>query len=269
MRLANCKLLSLKTHNHGYFLIFHRKECSVIDEASRVSYQDLTKRENVTDDVDNVPMETDHNPTDTDHEPTSFEHDPTDTDIQQTETDNDLIDSDNDPTRAEGNMTVSDCDTNDGGHGLNDSENALIANNGSNTNKTGEGANKKMRQTNAKSTKNKQAKVRTARPVRMKTLSACLNLFGLFKNPGKLFQEQAMKQIYLTLLTQKDGEIQKLAIACLMAYKFGYLLPYKENLDRLMEDKTFRDELMCFSSDEELNVVIPEHRAEFIHILIR
>ena len=78
-----------------------------------------------------------------------------------------------------------------------------------------------------------------------------------------------MRQVYLTLLTQKDGDIQKLAVACLMTYKFDYLLPYKENLDRLMEDKTFRDELTSFSADEELNVVIPEHREEFIYILIR
>ena len=201
-------------------------------------------------------METDHDPAEAEHEHTVFEPDSTDTEHQQAETDSDLA-------RAESNY-----DTNDGGHSLNDSENTLIEND-ADINGTAVYSNNNVRQSKEKNSTNTQAKLRTARPVRMKTLSACLTLFGLFKNPNKLYQEPAMRQIYLTLLTQKDGEIQKLAIACLMAYKFKYLSPYKENLDRLMEDKTFRDELMCFSSDEELNVVIPEHRAEFIHILIR
>ena len=240
------------------FLEFVRKECSVIDEAGRVSYQDLTR---ITDNVNDVPMETDHDPREAEHEHIGFVPDSTETEHQQTETDNDL-------TLVEHGMNVSIYDTNDVVRSLNDFENTLIEN-GANVNGTAVNTDKNVRQNKEKNSKNTQAKLRTARPVRMKTLSACLTLFGSFKNPSKLYQEPAMRQIYLTLLTQKDGEIQKLAIECLMAYKFKYLSPYKENLDRLMEDKTFRDELMCFSSDEELNVVIPEHRAEFIHILIR
>ena len=112
-------------------------------------------------------------------------------------------------------------------------------------------------------------KAKAVRPLRMKTLIACLSLFRLFKNPRRLFQEPVMKQLYLTLLTQKDGEIQKLGLACLLTYKLDYLLPYKDNLDRLLEDKTFKDELMNFSSNEELNIVSEEHRGDLVHILIR
>jgi hypothetical protein len=236
----------------------------VIDEAGRVSYQDLTRLESRTENVDDVPMEITSNGDDV---PMETNPDPTDTEHQVIGVEPDSIETDGDLTHAEHIATVSDHETNDGIHSLNESENVPI-DNYNNTSKTDldEDADKNVRQTKGKNTKNT---LRTARPVRMKTLSACLTLFGLFKNPSKVYQEPAMTQIYLTLLTQKDGEIQKLAIACLMAYKFNYLLPYKENLDRLMEDKTFRDELMCFSSDEELNVVISEHRADFIHILIR
>ena len=197
-------------------------------------------------DVENNPTENERDPTHSDNDPKEIEHDPTDTD--------------HDPTGSENEPT--DYDRYDGGHGPKDSEVVPIEGNDTNVNQMGVGSKGRKK-------KNGQIKATTGRPVRMKTLSACLNVFGLFKNPSKLYQEPAMKQIYLTLLTQKDGEIQKLAIACLMAYKFDYLLPYKENLDRLMEDKTFRDELMSFSCDEDLNVVIAEHRTEFIHILIR
>ena len=201
-------------------------------------------------DVKDSQSETEHDPTQVEINPSEIEHEASE--YHQSETDNE-------PTDSEHNLAISDYNTNDG----------QFRNTDSNFHQADVDSNESLRMIKGGHKKNTQAKFRTARPARMKTLSACLTLFGLFKNPAKLYQEPAMRQIYLTLLTQKDGEIQKLAITCLMAYKFNYLLPYKENLERLMEDKTFRDELTSFSSDEESNVVIAEHRTEFIQILIR
>ena len=172
-----------------YFHLVSRKECSLINESNKISYEDLTK-------TDNVPNKADH---------------------------------------AEMHVDVPIDDDDDG----------------------------------RKTTTRHRTKTKTARPVRMKTLSAGLTLFSLFKNPKQLFQGATMKQLYLTLLTQKDSDIQKLGLACLMTYKLEYLLPYKENLERLLEDKTFKDELMNFSSNEDLKVVSKDHHGDLVPILIR
>ena len=233
------------------FLNCFRKECSVIDEAGRVAYQDLTISQGVSNamEFETEPSETEHDTTALNGiNPEEMEHDSTDTGQEPMETDDEQNETDVNPRHRESDPTKS---------GIVQSSEIHVD------------VSKSIKRTSERSKKSIQSKVRTVRPVRMKTLSTCLNLFALFKNPTKLNQEPTVRQIYLTLLTQRDEKIQKLAVSCLMAYKFDYLLPYKENLDRLMEDKTFRDELMCFSLDEELNVVIAEHRAAFIQILIR
>ena len=220
-----------------------------------MAYQDLTISQDVSDTIEfeTEPSETER---ETEHDTTArngsnleeIEHGSTHTGQEPMETDAEQNETDVNPHHHENGLSES---------GI-DHPSQIDVN-----------VSKNIKRTSERSKKSIQSKVRTVRPVRMKTLSTCLNLFALFKNPTKLYQEPAVRQIYLTLLAQRDEEIQKLAVSCLMAYKFDYLLPFKENLDRLMEDKTFRDELMCFSLDEELNVVIAEHRAAFIQILIR
>lgn len=251
---------------HWNTFFFVRRECSIIDEASRVSYQDLTKNDNTTNHVEHETMDVENDTIEVEPDPTNTGNDLIDVEQDLTITDNDTIDVEHDPFDVEYYTTVgSETGPMDYRTNLNCSKIRSIVDNDPNIRMS---VDTKRRAKN-KAKRNDHENARTSRPTRMKTLSACLTLFALFKNPSKLFQEPAMRQIYLTLLTQKDGEIQKLAIACLMPYKFVYLVPYKENIDRLMEDKTFRDELMCFSSDGDSNVVISEHRTDFIHILIR
>ena len=53
-----------------------------------------------------------------------------------------------------------------------------------------------------------------------------------------------------------------------MTYRFAYLKPYKENLDKLLEDTTFKDELTWFSASENEDIKA-EHRKELMSVLIR
>ena len=52
---------------------------------------------------------------------------------------------------------------------------------------------------------------------------------------------------------------------CLQAY----LRPYKDRLVRLIGEKTFRDEMTAFTLDADSGIVLREHRAAFVPILIR
>ena len=46
-------------------------------------------------------------------------------------------------------------------------------------------------------------------------------------------------------------------------------LPAREHLERLLNDATFTEELLSFSSVSDLYIVKPEHQAELIPVLIR
>ena len=102
-----------------------------------------------------------------------------------------------------------------------------------------------------------------------KSLCIHLSLFTVFKNPKALFQEPGLRQLFMRFLTHREGEVQKLSMKCLMTYKFNYLEPYKENIERLLDDESFRDELAHFSVDEESGIVDASHREGLMPILIR
>lgn len=102
-----------------------------------------------------------------------------------------------------------------------------------------------------------------------KSLCIHLSLFTVFKNPKALFKEPELRQLFMRFLAHREGEVQKLAVKCLMTYKFNFLEPYKENIERLLDDENFRDELAHFSVDEESGIVNASHREGLMPILIR
>ena len=102
-----------------------------------------------------------------------------------------------------------------------------------------------------------------------KSLCTHLTLFTAFKNPKALFKESEVRQLFLRFLAHREAEVQKLAFQCLLTYKFHYLEPYKENLERLLDDENFRDELAHFSVDEDSGIVVKSHRDGLMPILIR
>ena len=44
---------------------------------------------------------------------------------------------------------------------------------------------------------------------------------------------------------------------------------YRENFERLLDDKTFKTEVVLFSVDEESTEIKPEHRQELLPYLMR
>ena len=103
------------------------------------------------------------------------------------------------------------------------------------------------------------------------TKSLCIHLclFTVFKNPKTLFKESELRQLFMRFLAHREGDVQKLAVKCLMTYKLNFLGPYKENIERLLDDENFRDELAHFSVDEESGIVDASHREGLMPVLIR
>ncbi|XP_038636090.1 small subunit processome component 20 homolog [Scyliorhinus canicula] len=103
----------------------------------------------------------------------------------------------------------------------------------------------------------------------VKQLIVHLKVFSKFNNPRSLYLEPKLKELYTQLLCHHYQDVQKIALECLLTYKHPHLLPYRENLQRLLEDKSFKEEIIHFSIAEETTIVSAPHRAELIPVIMR
>ncbi|XP_069048890.1 small subunit processome component 20 homolog [Lepisosteus oculatus] len=115
----------------------------------------------------------------------------------------------------------------------------------------------------------KQAGKKTPRKAAAKQLIAHLKVFSLFANPRSLYLEPKLRELYTRLLSHQDQGIQKIALECILTYKDGFLLPYKENLQRLLDDKLFKEEIVHFNISEDCAVVEAPHRPGLMPVLMR
>ncbi|KAG7215928.1 hypothetical protein INR49_031524 [Caranx melampygus] len=82
-------------------------------------------------------------------------------------------------------------------------------------------------------------------------------------------EEEEKEEEEQDLLCHQDQQIQRVALECVLTYKDSSIVPYKENLERLLEDKHFREEIVHFNISEETEVVDASHRARLIPLLMR
>ncbi|XP_040263163.1 small subunit processome component 20 homolog [Bufo bufo] len=102
-----------------------------------------------------------------------------------------------------------------------------------------------------------------------KQLIVHLGVFSKFSNPRALYLEPKLYELYTQLLCHQDQNVQKVALDCVLSYKHPHIQPYKENLQRLLEDKNFKEEIVHFSISEESSIVKPMHRADLMPMLMR
>ncbi|XP_008314156.1 small subunit processome component 20 homolog [Cynoglossus semilaevis] len=100
-------------------------------------------------------------------------------------------------------------------------------------------------------------------------LIAHLKVFAQFTNPCSLYLESQLSELYNQLLCHQDQQIQRVALECVLTYKDSNIVPYKENLERLLDDKHFKEEIVHFNISEETGVVDASHRARLIPLLMR
>ncbi|XP_040003243.1 small subunit processome component 20 homolog isoform X2 [Xiphias gladius] len=102
-----------------------------------------------------------------------------------------------------------------------------------------------------------------------KQLIAHLKVFTKFTNPRALYLEGSLRELYNQLLCHQDQQIQQVVLDCVLTYKDPNIVPYKENLERLLNDKHFKEEIVHFNISEEAGVVDASHRAKLIPLLMR
>ncbi len=96
-----------------------------------------------------------------------------------------------------------------------------------------------------------------------------MSVFTKLVNPKQLYREKDMWQLYMNLLSHWNTSVQKIALDCLMAYKHAYLMPYKEQLYGIIDEKTFKKTMIDFKLNKDESVVVEQHRKDLMPILMR
>ncbi|XP_045535556.1 small subunit processome component 20 homolog [Papilio machaon] len=102
-----------------------------------------------------------------------------------------------------------------------------------------------------------------------KTLINIMQVLAQFKNPRALYKESVFWELYMEFLKHKNPGLQKFALDCVLNYKNKNVLPYKQNLYNLVDDKKFKDELTLFKITEDSKHIQPEDREHVIPIVLR
>ena len=101
------------------------------------------------------------------------------------------------------------------------------------------------------------------------TLVLFLGLFAKFHDPKSLYRQHDLRALYLDMLKSKSAKMQLEAFRCLLTYKHSYLVSYREHLESLIDEKSFRNELVLFSIDDTNSVIQDEHRSDLMPMLMR
>ena len=79
-----------------------------------------------------------------------------------------------------------------------------------------------------------------------KRLEMFLRVFAAVISPKQLYLHQQLFDYYTSILARSETNIVKVAYDCILGYKPPYLMPVRENVRRLLDDKKIRDELVVF-----------------------
>jgi hypothetical protein len=102
-----------------------------------------------------------------------------------------------------------------------------------------------------------------------KRLEMFLSVFSVVTSPKQLYQHQILFNYYNAILSKPDIGVVKLSFDCILQYKPVYIMPYKDNIKRMMEDKSLRDEIVVFNPAEIDGTIDSRHREDIVPVVIR
>lgn len=85
--------------------------------------------------------------------------------------------------------------------------------------------------------------------------NAVLELFSLFKRLKDSPRADELYELFLRLLSSKTPAVRKIALSCLLNFKFEQINKYKDNLNNLLDDSLFRDEVSNIFSRGDSSVL--------------
>ena len=95
-----------------------------------------------------------------------------------------------------------------------------------------------------------------------------LKLFGQFTNMVSFQNQDLIYDRLLTLLTNRSTEVQKLALTGIFGYKNKKINKYKDNLNNLLNDVLFKDEIAKILSDDDDKKILEDADKETVIPLV-
>ncbi|XP_049868874.1 small subunit processome component 20 homolog [Pectinophora gossypiella] len=102
-----------------------------------------------------------------------------------------------------------------------------------------------------------------------KTLINIMQVLAQFKNPRALHRESIFWELFMEFLKHKNPGLQKYALDCVLNYRNKSVVAYKNNLNNLVDEKKFKDEMTLFKITEDAQSIQPEDREHVIPIILR
>ncbi|KAM9963224.1 hypothetical protein ACTFIW_006448 [Dictyostelium discoideum] len=98
-----------------------------------------------------------------------------------------------------------------------------------------------------------------------------LEFFSQFKRPTKMYQQDLMKQLFYRCLDIDEPKIQFQTLQCYLLWANPSIQPYKKNLERLIHDKTMREEMTTFiiSKGSPNTSITDDHRVEIVEVVVK
>lgn len=94
-------------------------------------------------------------------------------------------------------------------------------------------------------------------------LVSYLKVFAAITSPKQLFRYQFLYAFFHELVRKTDLDLSKQALECILTFKPAHLIPYKDHLKGLLDDRKSREVMLIISSSLEGNrdvIVAPEHQ---------
>lgn len=98
-----------------------------------------------------------------------------------------------------------------------------------------------------------------------------LELFAHFTNPKSIYRGEELYERYMYLLGHRLLHVQQVALKCIFTFKNPTVRKYKENLNGLLDDPRFKEELLLLlrKSGEDEETIHEDDREILLPIVIR
>ncbi|KAK5582758.1 hypothetical protein RB653_004344 [Dictyostelium firmibasis] len=98
-----------------------------------------------------------------------------------------------------------------------------------------------------------------------------LEFFSQFKRPTKMYQHDLMRSLFYRCLDIDEPKIQFQTLQCYLLWTNPSIQPYKKNLERLIQDKTMREEMTTFiiSKGSPNSSISNDHRSEIVEVVVK
>ncbi|AMD21275.1 HEL005Wp [Eremothecium sinecaudum] len=96
-----------------------------------------------------------------------------------------------------------------------------------------------------------------------------LKIFGKFKNIKAIYKSEEVRERLLILLGSRTIEAQKLALGGILCYKDPVLVKYRDNLENLLDDALFKDEMTKLLATDEARMIDGSSEARLMPLVLR